>query len=167
MKKRIFSNKAFTLIEILVVVLIIGILAAIAVPKYQKSVITSQYSTIKELTNSIAQAEKIYYLANGSYTDNFNDLDIDMPGDKLNNSTNSNYVYPWGDCVVSVINEKVAYCNHTKANMRYQIYFSSAKYCVVLDTSSETDIRSQICQAETGKTTAYNKKEGSWIVWKY
>ena len=74
------NTKAFTLIELLVVVLIIGILSAVALPQYQKAVMKTRYATMKNLVNSIYQAEEIYYLANNEYTTDFDDLDIEMPG---------------------------------------------------------------------------------------
>ena len=69
----------FTLIEILVVVLIIGILAAIAVPQYTKAVAKSRLAGMITLGTSIVQAEKIYYMANGKYTVDMEDLDIQLP----------------------------------------------------------------------------------------
>ncbi len=69
----------FTLIELLVVVLIIGILAAVALPQYQKAIIKSRYTSLKDLTSSIAQAEEIYYLEHGNYTNQFANLLLDMP----------------------------------------------------------------------------------------
>ncbi|MBO5910988.1 MAG: prepilin-type N-terminal cleavage/methylation domain-containing protein [Elusimicrobiaceae bacterium] len=69
----------FTLIELLVVVLIIGILAAVAVPQYQKAVWRSKNVQLKTLVSNVAKAQQTYYLANGKYATNLNELDVDVP----------------------------------------------------------------------------------------
>jgi len=88
------KKSAFTLIELLVVVLIIGILAAVAVPQYQKAVYRSRYATLKHLAKSLVEAQEVYYLANGTYTEKIADLAIAMPdGKDEESSTDSHYEY--------------------------------------------------------------------------
>ncbi len=73
------TRRGFTLIELLVVVLIIAILAAVALPQYQKAVWKSRNTELKQLVKAIAQVEENYYLAHGQYSPNFNELDLDVP----------------------------------------------------------------------------------------
>ena len=72
------NKQAFTLIELLVVVLIIGILAAVALPQYQKAVEKSRATQAFTLLKSLAQAQQAYFLANGEYATNLDELDVDL-----------------------------------------------------------------------------------------
>ncbi len=73
---RMALYKGFTLIELLIVVLIIGVLTAIAVPQYQKAVLKSRFSSLMPTTKSIRDGNEMYYMTNGHYADNVSKLDV-------------------------------------------------------------------------------------------
>ena len=87
------NNKAFTLIEILVAVLIIAILAAIAVPQYQFAVDKANFKKYQAMVHSLSSAYDEYYLAHGRGTQNFSDLSISLPQDFT-----SSYTGRYGNC---------------------------------------------------------------------
>ena len=66
----------FTLLELLVVVLIIGILAAVAVPQYQKAVLSSRSAQLEMWAGELKKSIQNYMMANGKNTLYFEDLDI-------------------------------------------------------------------------------------------
>ena len=73
------NKKGFTLIEILVVVLIIGVLAAIAIPGYRKAVEKAKAAEAVAVLNDAAKAEQDFALASSRYTRFWEDLIVNHP----------------------------------------------------------------------------------------
>ena len=141
------NKQAFTLIELLVVVLIIGILAAVALPKYEMAVMRSRYATLKVNVNALYDAEQMYHLANGEYTNDMEALSIDLSGCTLSLSRRCDY--PWGFCAVDV-GSKRAHCQNTTSLKNAYVWYwgySMSKVCWAL-TSDRTDKYNKLCERE-------------------
>lgn len=77
------KNKGFTLFEILLMIVIIGALASIAIPNYQKAIEKSRKVEASNTLASIWAAEKRYHLDFETYTNSTNNLDIKLSDTSL------------------------------------------------------------------------------------
>lgn len=73
--------KGFNLIELMIVVAIIGILAAIAYPSYTNSMVKGSRGAAQAFMMEVAQRQQQYFLDNRGYTASLNDLGMSAPDD--------------------------------------------------------------------------------------
>jgi len=62
------DKRGFTLLEILLVVVIIGILAGLAIPKFNKTIESAKGKEAYVILETIRTAERMYYLDYGAYS---------------------------------------------------------------------------------------------------
>lgn len=106
------NKKGFSLVELMVVVAIIGILAVIGIPQYQKFMAKARQAEAKTNLNAIFQAEASFFTEYNGYSTNLAAIGADASGSGLrynagfDNTTNS------GGCANPVANSP----NGTTAN---------------------------------------------------
>ena len=83
--KSLTQNKGFTLVEVLVVVIIVALLAAISVPMYLSYVKGARAAEPQTAIGAIWNAEKIYYQKYGVYEPDIEKLDVDSEESTLSN----------------------------------------------------------------------------------
>ena len=154
-----FKRAGFTLIELLVVVLIIGILAAVALPQYEKTVERARAAEAMQMVASIARANEVYKLANGSYTTDMSALDIQIPGEDVTahgwgrKETN---LFQYGSRTITYPTNSVAIARRLPTDTKYSIvafddgtmicYFFSGweNFCKAMGSGVKYDSQSYI-----------------------
>src|SRR5215204_1275747 len=76
------GRKGFTLVELAVVIIIIGVLAAFAVPRFLDSVERSKAAESFNYLAAVRAAQERYQVRQGTYAADLDDLDIQMPAPK-------------------------------------------------------------------------------------
>ena len=68
------GEKGFTLIELLIVLVIIGILAAIAIPQFSATREKAYFAAMKSDVRNLAAQQELYYATNYEYSGSLADL---------------------------------------------------------------------------------------------
>lgn len=81
------QSGGFTLVELLVVIVIIGILSAIALPSFLGQANKARETEAKQVLSSLLKAQQIHYLENGEFANKWGQLELGLK----KNSTNYSY----------------------------------------------------------------------------
>ena len=135
------KNHAFTLVELLVVILIIAVLAGIAFAQYQKSVLKSRFSTLVPIAKALNDGQEMFLLSHGKYADKLENLDVEIAAGASGNTANIN-----GNIITLGANKRHTYIKVTKENFDNNL--------IMFQNESRYFPGEIHCEAKTGKILA-------------
>jgi prepilin-type N-terminal cleavage/methylation domain-containing protein len=111
--RRVSGRGGFTLIELLIVVVIIGILAAIAIPKFAATKDKAKLASVRADLRNVMTAQEAYYLDHSVYTSSLasnifqpsTGNSVGMSGTASSftaTATNATIAAGWDTCTVTV-----------------------------------------------------------------
>jgi prepilin-type N-terminal cleavage/methylation domain-containing protein len=86
-----YHSKAFSLIELMVVIAIVAILTAVAVPSYKAYATKAKFSAARQFLDGFSNQVLKFYTANGAFPTSFAAIDLTDPGTP---TSVSGYIFP-------------------------------------------------------------------------
>lgn len=96
-------KKGFTLLELIVVIIIIGILSAFAVPQFFRTAERSRTGEATSILGTLRAAQMRYYTAKSSFTTVLAELDVDTTTPRYFTVTLQNPAYLEGNTIVTAL----------------------------------------------------------------
>ena len=144
-------RQGFTLIELLTVVLIIGILTAIALPQYRKSVQRAEAANMLISLKTVFDSAKRYYATSGQWPSSLVGLDTNVRLNQGSSNQSGEYQYEFHTAYRQISVCKLngagtctylfrAYYKHPSSLVRdvYTCHVNQAKYQAVCDSFGST-----------------------------
>lgn len=118
------SKKGFTLVEVLAVIILLGLIAVIIIPNYNKSVEKSKKQSFEQSLNGLVRSIENYVANNSNasnYTAGYTNINaIDISADNLNQIQSGQFVISNGVVILkNVYNGK--YCGNGSKGSFYII----------------------------------------------
>jgi type IV pilus assembly protein PilA len=143
------ADGGFTLVELLVVVIIIGILAAIALPSYLNLTASSKQSEGRQNVTSLVHAQQVWTVENNGYASTFDILAVGVvKGGTRDTTTSTIYQYD----MPTTANSLVGMTAKVKSDIKLKGYAGGVNTYV--NTSGQTTYSSSTCEVAAPGTAA-------------